>query len=108
MPQDSSLKRIATGLSYRRTVANVQRKYEDDLIWQAMREAGLSVEDVRVRRIEAMIDDERPHPEDSIFRVTFEWTPPHEVAMRILQRARELELDHPVPPRLEWTGDALD
>jgi hypothetical protein len=29
------------------------------MIWQAMREAGLSVEDVQVRDVYAMVDDER-------------------------------------------------
>jgi hypothetical protein len=88
-------------------VATVQRKYEDELIWKAMREAGLSVDEVQVREIYVLIDDERPDPEDGVFRVTFEWTPSHDVAMRILQRARAMEADHPVPPVVEhsWTDD---
>jgi hypothetical protein len=77
-------------------VATVQRKYEDDLIWQAMREAGLSIEDVRVRGVSAYIDDDRPGPYDATFQVTFEWVAPHDVALQILGRARELEAEHPV------------
>jgi hypothetical protein len=73
-----------------------------------MREAGLSVDDVRVSDISAIIDDERPDPEAAIFRVTFEWAPPHEVALQILQRARELEADNPVPARIVWTGEELE
>jgi hypothetical protein len=88
-------------------VATVQRKYEDELIWQAMREADLSVDDVHVRDIYVFVDDERPGPQkDAIFRVTFEWVPPHDAAMRILERARELEGDNPVQPHSEepWTA----
>jgi hypothetical protein len=88
-------------------VATVQRKYEDELIWRAMREAGLSVDDVRVREIYAFVDDERPGPQnDAIFRVTFEWIPSQDVAMRILERARELEADNPVQAHHEepWTS----
>ena len=79
-------------------MANVQRKYDDDLIWQAMREAGLSVDEVKVQEVSAFVDDERPGPNDATFRVTFEWMAPHQVAMQILQRARALEAEHPLPP----------
>src|SRR4051794_39997693 len=77
-------------------VAIVQRKYDDELIWQAMREAGLSIDDVKVRNVYAVVDDERPSGEDASFSVTFEWTAPHDVALQILQRARTLEGQHPV------------
>jgi hypothetical protein len=90
-------------------MALVQRKYEDDLIWQAMREAGLSVEDVHVREVYAFVDDQRPDQEDAVFRVTFEWGAPHAVALQILQRARALEDDAPAAPPSGPSGeDALE
>lgn len=61
-------------------MATVQRKYKDALIWQALREAGLSVDDVQVRDVHAIIDDERPDQQNAVFRVSFEWD--------------RLELDH--------------
>jgi hypothetical protein len=89
-------------------MAIVQRKYEDELIWQAMREAGLSVEDVQVRDVYAIIDDERPDQENAVFRVSFEWTPTHAVALRVLERARELENENPLRAPSATFGEEID
>ena len=89
-------------------MAMVQRKYEDALIWQAMREAGLSVDDVQVRDVHAIIDDDRPDQQNAVFRVSFEWTPSHTVALRVLQRARELERETPPPIRSDPHSDDAD
>lgn len=87
-------------------VARIERQYEDELVWRAMREAGLSVEDVKVRDIYARIDDERPDPQEGVFRVTFEWRAPHEVCLRILQRARDLEAETPLAQAHQaWNED---
>jgi hypothetical protein len=73
-----------------------------------MRESGLSVDEVQVRDVYAMVDDERPTVDAAVFRVTFEWRPSHETAIKVLQRARELEMDHPLASPAEHPDVASD